>query len=453
MKAFILEKIANKLRTSKFIKKAIRVDDNLILMQFDKDKYYFDMTKGNSDIYINIEYSLSKKFTAPFDITLSKKFINSKILKVEVNERILTIEVETNLRFKTEINKIQFEFTGRYTNIIILNDKNIVLEALHHIGEYNSFRIVQPNIELIPLPKKEIKEKIFEVENLEKYTKELFYEKELKKIKNLQNSIILKVGKKEKKLQKLLDNLDNEEKLFLKAQKYQKYGDLTMINLYQIKPYQKNIVIEDFEGNNIKIELPVLSNVNQVGNYFYNLSKKTKQKAKNISIERENLESKIQFIQNYKSAVLSAKNISELNIYKPNKKRELKNDNIEQFFVDDFRVMVGKNEKGNIELLKTSKSNDVWMHIKDKTGSHIIIKTAKKQVPIDVLYQGAKLAISFSNEAEGKVDFTKRKNVKVKDGAFVNYVDYDTFTITARNAREIEDDIEVVKIEKKKIEK
>lgn len=446
MKAFILQKISTKLQKSKFIKKAIRVDDNLILIQFDKDRYYFDMTKGNSDIYINIDYSLSKKFTAPFDITLSKKFINSKILNVEVNERILTITVETNLRFKTEINKIQFEFTGRYTNIIILNEEDTILEALHHVGEYSSFRVVKPNIKLTPLPKKEIKEKVFEIENLEEYTKELFYQKEAKKIANIQNSIISKVEKKENKLRKLLDNLENEEELFSKAKNYQHYGDLLMINLYKIKPYQKSIILENFEGKEIEIVLPFLPNVNEVGNHFYALSKKTKQKAKNISIERENLESKVNFLENYKKAVLNAKDISELNIYKPNKKRELKNDNIEQFFVDDFKVMVGKNEKGNIELLKTSKSTDIWMHIKDKTGAHVIIKTEKKNVPIDVLYQGAKLAISFSNEEEGKVDFTRRKDVKVKDGAFVNYINYDTFTITARNAKEVEDDIEVVKI-------
>ena len=445
MKAFILQKIATRLKKSKFIKKAIRVDDNVIFMQFDKDRYYFDMTKGNSDIYINVNYSLSKKFTAPFDIVLAKKFINSKILSVEANERILTIVVETNLRFKKEINKIQFEFTGRYTNVIILDENDTILEALHHIGEYSSFRVIQPNLKLLPLPKKEIKEKVFEIDDLEKYTQEIFYQKEAKKIANIQNSIISKIEKKEDKLKKLLNKLENEEQLFKKAKIYQNYGDLVMINLHKIKPYQKSIVLQNFDGEDVEIELPILSNINEVGNYFYNLSKKTKQKAKNISIERENLESKIRFLENYKQAVLNAKDISELNIYKPNKKRE-KNDNIEQFFVDDFRVMVGKNEKGNIELLKTSKSNDIWMHIKDKSGAHVIIKTEKKNVPIDVLYQGAKLAISFSNEKEGKVDFTRRKNVKVKNGAFVNYVDYDTFTITARNSDEVEDDIEVVRI-------
>jgi predicted ribosome quality control (RQC) complex YloA/Tae2 family protein len=47
----------------------------------------------------------------------------------------LTLKVETNLGCKKEINYIQFEFTGRYTNVIILDENFLIIEALHHINE------------------------------------------------------------------------------------------------------------------------------------------------------------------------------------------------------------------------------------------------------------------------------------------------------------------------------
>jgi len=429
MKAFILKIIANHISQKKFIKRALRVDDNVILLEIDKTKYYFDLSKGNSDIYIDIEYDISKKFNAPFDIMLTKKFTKSKLLEVKVVERILTLKVETNLSFKKEINYIQFEFTGRYTNAIILDENFTILEALHHISENVTFRPIKPGLKLQPLPKKEIKEKIFEVDDIIKYTQELFYKKYNQKLNNIKNSIIVSTDKKINKLKNILNSLPSQEELLKESEKYKKFADLSMINLYKISPYDKYVEVEDFEGKKVKIPIPNLRNINEIGNYYYNLSKKMKQKAKNIKIEKENLQEKIEFLKNYKNGILNATSISELNIFKSPKKAKIKEDNIEQFFIDDFIVLVGKNEKGNIKLLKESKANDIWLHIKDKKGAHVIIKTNKKKVPEDVIIKAAKLALIFSNQQEGVVDYTQRRNLYIKEKAFVNYVTYKSIKV------------------------
>ena len=425
MKAFILKKIADDISNKKFIKRAIRVDDNVILLEIDKTKYYFDLSKGNSDIYIDIEYDISKKFNAPFDITLAKKFTKSKLLEVKVVERILSLKVETNLGFKKEINYIQFEFTGRYTNAIILDENFIILEALHHINQNVTFRPIQPGLKLIPLPSKEIKEKEFEIDDIVKYTQKLFYEKYNKRLENIKKNIINSTNKKIEKLKKILNSLPSENELLKESEKYRNFADLVMINLHKIKnKYQKFVEVEDFDGKIVKIPIPKLRNINEIGNYYYNLSKKMKNKSKNIKIEKNNLIEKIEFLENYKRGIEKATTISELNIYKSPKKAKIKEDNIEQFFIDDFIVLVGKNEKGNIKLLKESKANDIWLHIKDKKGAHVIIKTNKKKVPEDVIIKAAKLALIFSNETEGVVDYTQRRHLYVKEKAFVNYVTY-----------------------------
>jgi predicted ribosome quality control (RQC) complex YloA/Tae2 family protein len=430
MKAFILQKIAKHISDKKFIKRALRVDDNVILLEIDKTKYFFDLTKGNSDIYIDIEYDISKKFNAPFDITLAKKFTKSKLLEVNAVERILTLKVETNLGFKKEINYIQFEFTGRYTNVIILDENFIIIEALHHINSNVTFREIQPGIKLLPLPKIEIKEKEFEVRDIVKYTQELFAKKYNQKLDNIKKTIINSVDKKIKKLKKILDSLPSEEELLRESEKYRLFADLAMINLYKISnKYDKFIEVENFEGKTIKLPIPKLRNINDIGNYYYNLAKKMKHKSQNIQIEKSNLKEKIEFLENYKKGIEKATTISELNIFKSPQKTKLKEDNIEQFFIDDFIVLVGKNEKGNIKLLKESKANDIWLHIKDKTGAHVIIKTNKKNVPQDVIYKAAKFALTFSNENEGIVDYTQRRNLYIKEKAFVNYVTYKSIKV------------------------
>jgi len=425
MKVFILKQIAEHISQKQFIKRAIRVDENVILLEIDKTKYFFDLSKGNSDIYIDISYEVSKKFNAPFDITLTKKFTKSKLLEVTTKERILTLKVQTNLSFKQEINYIQFEFTGRYTNAIILNEEFVVIEALHHISENVSFRNVEVGEKLKPLPPIEIKEKEFEIDNIVDYTQKLFKEKFEKRLNQIKKSQINNINKKIEKLQKILNSLQSEEELLQKSELYKHYADLAMINLYKIKnKYDKFLEVEDFDGKIIKIPIPRLRNINEIGNYYYNLAKKMKTKSKNIQIEKDNLTQKIEFLQNYKEGILKTTSISELNIYKSPKKAKKKEDNIEQFFIDDFIVLVGKNEKGNIKLLKTSKANDVWLHIKDKKGAHVIIKTNKKRVPDDVIFKAAKLALTFSGVKEGVVDYTQRRNLYIQEGAFVNYVTY-----------------------------
>jgi len=429
MKAFVLKKIAEVIKNKKIIKKTFRVDENLIFMQFDEDRFYFDLTKGSGDIYINIDYPLVKKFKAPFDIVLEKKFTKARILEVKSKERILIIKVENNNNFKKEIVKIRFEFTGRYTNAIILNEENEVIEALRHININLSSRIVKPGVKLEELPPFEIKEKEFEVDELEKYTKELFNKKYQNRLNQKKQTILNRTAKKIKILQKELNSLQNEDELLKDSKKYTNFANIAMANLYKIKPYEKELKTIDFEGKEITIPLPFLKNINEIGNYYYKLAKKAKAKAKNIHIQKRHIIGKIEFLENYKKLVENVDNLAELNIYKPVKKNKKDDENIEKFMFDDYVILVGKNEKGNIKLLKTSNANDFWLHIKNYPGSHVIIKSNKLQIPDKVLRKGAELAVAFSNKSEGEVDYTKRKFVKIKDGANVEYGKYSTLKI------------------------
>ncbi|GAX86941.1 conserved hypothetical protein [Lebetimonas natsushimae] len=429
MKAFVLKKIAERLKNYKIIKKALRVDENLILMQFDNDRYYFDLTKGNSDIYINIDYPLIKKFKAPFDIVLEKKFTKARLIDAAAKERILTITAENNNNFKKETVKIRFEFTGRYTNAIILDEEDKIIESLRHISENLSSRVVKPGIKLEELPPKEIKEKEFEIEDLEKYTQTIFKEKYEKKLNEAKKVIINRLNKKIKELQNRLKKMPSEEELNEKSEIYKKYADIAMANLYQIKPFMKEIKTYDFEGNEITIPLPKLKNINEIGNYYYNLSKKAKRKAKNLHIEKKFLTSQIEFLKNYKKLVEKSTDLSTLKSYRPPKKEKKDDENIAKFFFDDYQILVGKNENGNIKLLKTSNANDIWMHIKNYPGAHVIIKNNKLNVPEKILKEAAKLAVAFSNKDEGVVDYTKRKFVKVQQKANVEYGKYSSIKV------------------------
>jgi len=173
-----------------------------------------------------------------------------------------------------------------------------------------------------------------------------------------------------------------------------------LANLYQIKPYDKKLKTYDFEGDEITIPLPKNIPINRVSQYYFNLSKKMRAKAKNIHIEKENLTSKIKFYNNSYYAIENAKDTHELELLLPKRakaqKKKAKIKECEMFWIDDYKILIGRNSKENQALLKMAKSNDIWMHIRDIPSSHLIIKTDKQNLPDSVIQKAGKLCVDFS---------------------------------------------------------
>lgn len=102
---------------------------------------------------------------------------------------------------------LQLEFTGKYTNIIILDENRTILEALRHIDEQSSFRVVKVGLKLEEIPKKEFIPKKYEIENIEDYLYEV-YENQIKEnLENIKKQKILTIDKNIKKLENILNSL------------------------------------------------------------------------------------------------------------------------------------------------------------------------------------------------------------------------------------------------------
>ena len=77
--------------------------------------------------------------------------------------------------------------------------------------------------------------------------------------------------------------------------------------------------------------------------------------------------------------------------------------------------------------LKTASKEDIWLHVKDIAGSHVIIFTEGKEVPEETLVFAAKLAAKHSKAADSEnvpVDTTLVKYVKKPSGAKPGMVIY-----------------------------
>ncbi len=87
-----------------------------------------------------------------------------------------------------------------------------------------------------------------------------------------------------------------------------------------------------------------------------------------------------------------------------------------------FSILVGKGAKDNDAVtFKVSKQDDMWLHARGTSGSHVIIELEKKkQVPSETLKDAATLALFYSDlrkSGKGEVIYTLRKNVRKPKGA------------------------------------
>ena len=438
MKYFILKEIVTYLKTNcTAIKSIRRVENNTIYVEFNnQNSIYFDLSKGNSLVYKKNEKVYSKKdFSAPFDTILKKRFYNSKINDITLHndDKIIRFYIQSKSSYKELHTILQLEFTGKHTNIIITEDNLEILEALRHIDEFSSSRVVKVGEILEEVPKASFIPKIEEIEDLEQLLFDTYSKKEEATLNNLKKVKLQNLNKNSKKLEKLLGTLPLEETLELESKALYEKGNLILNNLYMIKPYQKIIEVYNNEGELIELSLDTNEASPSVyANKLFKSAKKTKRKAASISIEKNNIEEKLSFLKRMIINITNASTVDECEFLFPkkekNQKRTKKEQPYETFFYNGYKIMLGTNERENIYLLKNSKASDFWFHLKDRPSSHVIVQNTKKTIPDTVIEKAASICAKFSLDYEGKyeVDYTQRRNVKIQHGANVLYNPYTT---------------------------
>ena len=438
MKLSHLKQIVQFMQPLRKINAIYRISDNTIKIAFDKSTtLYFDMHKGRSHIFMCDDLKRSKVYQAPFDVVLAKRFNRSSIIDISLqnNDKIIRITTAQSSAYKESQSVLQLEFTGKYTNAIILEDNEIILEALRHIDADTSYRVIKVGQQLETPPPPPYQAKEYPIDDVQTYLHET-YEGELRqRLETLKKQKVSVLQKRLGKLQRLLENLEDESSLEKEVEQQQYYGNLILANMHQIKPYMKRIDLIGFKGEAVSIAIPEhLPSVSAISNYFFKRGKKAKQKMMNLHIERQNLDEKCNHLLHFIQTVKESKDIATIEMLFPTRIKGAKtkqSESIETFWIEGYKVMLGKSEKGNIELLKNARARDIWLHLKERPSAHVIIVTDKQNLPQNVLEAAARLCVDFTLFEKGRylVDYTPRREVKIQEGANVLYNKYQTLQV------------------------
>lgn len=455
MNLALLKGVERYLQGMQSIAVAKRKDSNLFLFVFRdtsgaRQSLYFDMSKAQSHIFIAPKEILqTREFNAPFDTKLTQCTTNAEIQKVQVDgeNRILQFLLTQKGKYKKQSFWLMCEFTGKHTNMIICDEKLIVIEALRHIPQSKSWREVKVGMLLESLPQRagEKTESLSQSETQEEliaaYQKHYLSKQEQKK-----HNAIMSLQAKKAKLEQVLADLPQYESLIESAALYAKYGELLFTHLHTLPPYKcqnAEVEVKDFNGKNVLVPLPQnMRDFTEAGNFYYTQSKKLNKKAKHLHLQQENLEYKINFIcdeiafvERFGEVELFAKNPKLKNV---GAKQKAEKAEFESFFIDGYKISVGRNAKENQKLLEMARAEDLWFHIKDVPSSHLIIHCGKQMPPNAILHKSAEILVGLYAARKGVgdfvVDFTKRRFVKLSQNAQVTYAKHTSIICKASNA-------------------
>lgn len=432
MKYEILKQITNFLSNYKKITEIKRVDDNAILIEFDRNlSIIFDLNKGKSRIYLSQKSLDIKIYKAPFDTILKKRFSSSKITEISTleNNRIIKIKASFLGSYKELKSILYLEFTGRFTNAIITDENGLILEALRHFD--NDFRSIRVGKILKELPNFQIKEKpSAKITDLREFLEQEAQNFTNEKLNLIKANKLAQIEKKLAAISENLANLQNENELESLILQMSKQALAITSNLYNLNDFDRNFKLE-FEGEILSFNLDKNPKIH--ANELFIEIKKLKQKVRNLHIQRENLQEKFEFLSGLKRSVENENNINNIEILLPKKsqKQEKNSDLVCNFYLDNYKISLGKNEKGNIFLLKNAKKDDFWFHLKDKASAHLIVKTNKQNLSDEITEFCANLVVSFSTKFAGNylVDYTQKRNLKISEGANLTYNIYKTISV------------------------
>lgn len=223
----------------------------------------------------------------------------------------------------------------------------------------------------------------------------------------------------EKKLQELRHN-----------KSYSQTADVIMANLTNIPPHTAEVELYDFYTDQQRVyKLKQNETPQKFAERLYRkaknqhvevkqLEEKTERKLEEVIVLEDALQALAE-VQEYRDLKTFLRDYSHLLTTKQQEQQQIP---FRLFETEGFRILVGKSAKNNDQLTQRhTYKEDIWLHAKDVSGSHVVIKhQAGKTVPAPVLEKAAQLAAYYSkrkNDSLCPVIYTPKKWVRKPKGS------------------------------------
>ena len=331
------------------------------------------------------------------------------------NDRIVDITLsKTNDFFEKEIKHLLFELIPFRSNLILTNEKYVIVYAAHYSSLENKHSIIKGmTYELVE--KNDffnVDEEIIPIDEIKKQASDYVYDARKKRLLERYEPLFKHIKTRIKSLKQKLKVLDKEYEDASARLVYQEYGNSLLAFINEPKLLESYI-----KDNNLDFDrtLPIGQNANL---YF----KKYKKAKRTLDINRQEYQKAIKEIE-YLEITLSqttymndedlyelAKEIMPHKFNQTNKKGQPQS-KYSYVVVDGVKIYFGKNMQQNNDIsFKLAKKEYMYFHIKDYHGSHVVVFSDNPSK--EMILTAAEMCLILSNKTSGDVQYTFIKNIK-----------------------------------------
>ncbi len=261
------------------------------------------------------------------------------------------------------------------------------------------------------------------------------------RVKQLSSHLWTKIQNEYQKNQKKLKKLEKTLKDTENAEEYRRKGELLTTFLHAVPKGEKEVTLENYyeENKPLKISLRVDLTPNQNAQKYFQKYQKAKNAVRIVQEQIQETKQEILYLESVLSQLelatpLELKDIKEeleetgyLKAPKKKMRGQKKSTFLEFTSSDGDTILVGRNNLQNDQLtLKTARKNDIWLHVKNIPGSHVIIKNATPSQ--ETLQEAAQIAAYYSKyrlSSQVPVDYVEVRHIKKPNGAKPGFVIYE----------------------------
>lgn len=248
--------------------------------------------------------------------------------------------------------------------------------------------------------------------------------------------------KRLKKERRLLENLERDLAKAGRGEELRRRGEILKAHLGTIAKKQRSITLEDHAtGESFEVELPHDQTPVEVMQGLFKEAKKADRALPKLAARLGGVDERVKAMEAFDARleeVVEAEDFEPLRAdaiklglipadsgpgkAAPKKKQQQIERKPYRTFEskDGIPILVGRTSRDNDELtFRVAKGNDLWLHVADWPGSHVVIRHVG-EIPHETLLDAALLAAHFSKSPPGgkaEVSYTQRKHVTKFRGA------------------------------------
>lgn len=248
------------------------------------------------------------------------------------------------------------------------------------------------------------------------------------------NNLIKHLKKIVQNKKQKIGNLEQDLTVANENLKFNTFGILLQSSLYMVKQGMKEVTIPNFlsDYEDVVIELdPLLSPSDNLKKIFKK-GKKASTAITKVSEQLELTNNEISYLEEIIEQLNYANNTDfeeiKQELVKNNylkkkldkKKNKAKKVHLSKIVLENVTILIGKNNIQNEYLIhKVANKNDIWFHVKDAPGAHVVICVPNNDDSYEATEEEIRLASNlasyfskYSKSSSVAVDYTKIKYLK-----------------------------------------